>query len=481
VAVPRLPVVVVALGALAIGTVNVWPALASGGVPNTRFTVGHLVALGISWREHTWLRTTLLDWPDGATFRPLLWPVHLLAMATGPLAAFNVAYVLTPLANAAGGWALGRAVGAAPWGRAATALLCAWNPWVQSTLSNGQVEQALPGGAAAIWAAALAGPWWAPGVLVGAVGLAAPHVALAACLGLAVLALANPRRWRDALAGGVPVVAAVVLLHAYHVASFVPGAHVFAPRGSGGGVVAPLLPETVSWRSILFKPARSDAYLAVVHCRYLGFPLVVSAILGRRRDLLVTAAVLFVAASVPGWGFGEMAGALNPYRFVLGMTAACAGSAALWARTPARALLLAGVVWTETLVVRLAPFPTRALAVDVEPMPGGEGAVLDVPFPRPTCKDAADHYALQSVLHDRPAANALGVEWSAYGSRQAMLRQLDELLQDAERCPVALPGRLADLGFGSVVLHDHRNCPPTDAERACVSAVQRDMAPGRSP
>jgi hypothetical protein len=218
-----LVVATVAIGCAVVGPAALDPAL----VPWTPFTDGHRIALGFG--DGT-LGARTLPLAGGADFRPLLWPVELLSQVVGPDRALVAAFVLTPVFNGVAGWILGAALRLPRWGRFVLGAALAWNPWVHTTLANGQLEQAVIGGAALMWAASAWGfarldegsgaaaseqalassgaakAGFAKGVgsfarPVGAalltagvtflVAAAAPHVALAGCAGLAALAVAE--------------------------------------------------------------------------------------------------------------------------------------------------------------------------------------------------------------------------------------------------------------------------------------------------
>lgn len=499
------------VGALSVGEPLLSPATSA---PATRFTEGQFINLALGARGLPWpLHTELLGHPTGAEVAPLLWPALPLAWAVGPTVALNLVFALLPAANAAMGWVAARWLGAERWGAFLTGALCAFSPWVHNTLANGQLEQVPLGGAALVWAGCVrawtGGRAALPGLLTLGVGLAAPHVGLAALVGVATLAglavalpgLLPAARAREAPGRaarlravalpllGVGIAAAVV--HAYHSGQFGDGVHVFAPKGAVTTATAgPELPGVFEVATLgrLFWPPDPPAPQAqgVAHCAWLGWVPLVAAVGTRRPVWLALAAVFAVAAlgeevtvagvtvPLPAAWYGSLSVALsrsaNPYRLVLGAVAALALAAAFAARGPRAAVILAAAAWLEVGITRTRGIPLAAqewVAEDAaRALAGGSGAVLDVPLATPACPDVGWHYARQAMEHGRPVPVLLRFDWRAWGTLEPLGKRLAKTLS-SPGCAERLPALLGEGGFTAVVWHDHR-CPGDPRARACL-------------
>lgn len=500
-----------AVAALGVGAVLVGPALAHPGslVPATRFTEGQFINLALGARELPWPTSTrLLGWPEVASFSPLLVPMVLVAALTGPTVALNLTFLGMPLFNAAGGWALARACGGAPASAVVAGALTAWNPWVLNTAANGQLEQVPVGGAALVWAAVV---WaserparaWAPGLMTLAVATSAPHVGLAAMVGLVplgLLGLLGRLGRRSAwLAMGPGLLLAAGLAHGWHAPQFGAGTHVYAPKGAvTGGGEAQLLPgifEVATPARLLLPPdPPHPAAQGVVHVVYLGWVALLAAAWGGRRTpaaraWLLVGGVLALAACgerlelgpvsipLPAAWYGQLSEALsrsaNPYRLVAGVVPALAVAAGLAVDRPRIALALAAAAWLETGLTRTRGLPLPTQPWGPEPaaraLAGGTGPVLDLPLASPACPDTNWHYAVQAMHSGRPVPLTLRFDWRAWGGladdARWMLRTLD-----TPDCAARLPDRVRDLGFTAVVLHTDARCPQPPGTRACLEA-----------
>lgn len=511
-----LLVLAVAVGWAIVGPAAMDPAL----VPSTPFTDGHRIALGFG--DGTFgVRT--LPLAGGADFRPLLWPVELLSQGIGPDRALVAAFALTPAFNAASGWILGAALGLGPWSRFVLGAALAWNPWVHTTLANGQLEQAVIGGAALMWAATA---WGAPGVsgarglgqavaaasltalVTFAVALAAPHVALAGCAGLAALAFADvvgvsvgvPNQTertpkpRVAIAGRwvlVLLVTAIAALSAarYHAASFDAVVRLFAPFGSTAGEEAPeaaaLAPtgESVK-REVrlvdLVVPPEPPPRMArgVVHSGHVGIVLLVLGLLGARRawgGVAVAAGCLALALGDPGpYSLlaslsSTVAESGTPYRFVIGVVVGLAVTGAAlpfrwWAALPTVAALWAGAWLGDPRAL-----PLTSVTVTHDPsselLSDGVGAILDLPISGPNCREGAAHFLLEGTIHGRPLPVVLRPGYDAYATAEgkARARLIDEGLATCSSAAIE-----AIRGFPTVIAHGHRGCNLGPAETACL-------------
>ncbi|MDP2306733.1 MAG: hypothetical protein Q8P18_11980 [Pseudomonadota bacterium] len=514
---PWLPLVLLLLGSLAIGAAAVWPVPTAvrALVPDTTFTDGHRIALGFAdgtlpFFTRTGART--LDIAGGADFRPLLWPADLLAAVAGPLLALNLVFILIPAFNAVCGWILGAALRLGAWSRFVLGAAIAFNPWVHTTLANGQLEQAVLGGAALVWAVALLGaarPWiGAPllAVTTFAVGTAAPHVALAACAALpiwAVVSLVAEGRQdrRSAVFVGIRwlllIGAAAIGAQAasrYHAPNFDAVVRLFAPFGSVDAAPVGAQVKRAVLLSDLFVAPGLPPRLAngVVHSGYLGVPLLVAALAGvgwRRAPLLAGLACLVLAFGagttfpLPYAGLEALSPTIaasgTPYRFLIGAIVGLAASAAAIPWGPRGALALVALLWASGWTGDPRPLPLASVAVAHDPstvaLSVGTGPVLDLPVPGPRCKEGATHYLLEATEHGRPVPVVLRPSSEAWpkGDR-AFARRVDAGLNPCD------PDVLAEIraaGFTAVVAHGHRNCNLAPEEAACLRTA---FGPGTS-
>jgi hypothetical protein len=461
-------VLLVVAAAVGVGVVlNLPTALHLGAsLPRTPFSEGHAIAAGLvasSPGELLAAHTARLGWPGGADFRPLLWPLAILAMAVGPVSAAGLGFVLAPAFNAVCGAILGRASGCSPAGTALLAGATALSPWVVNTLANGQLEQAVVGGAALIWAAgavARGAGVVLTGVTVAAVGFAAPHVALAGCLGLP----AWVRRDRHGAAALLAALVGALLVHRWVAGNFTEGAHLFAPKGASGRP-SDLLAETAGLRALLL-PARGSG--EVWHAPWIGWALPAAALFGRDRRGLASAAVLLAAACAPLPLPGGSA-----YRMVAGVPVALAAAAAPFAS--GRVLLAVGAaVAVESLALTGRTLPVPATQVSLErdsALAAASGPILDLPLAGTTCAPgAAFHYALQVADHGRPVPLLLPWGRPAYRDAPPTVRSLGKRLSSCS----GVADALRDAGMATVVLHTH-DCPPAEAA-ACLT---RELGPAR--
>ena len=493
----------------------------------TRFTDGHLVGTELSARalldgELLGLHTTSAGWPEGVMLRPLLWPVVLLSLLIGSVAALNLTWALTPLLGAAGGWVLARVLGASPWGAVLTGALLAWTPWVRLTLANGQIEQATLGLIALVWAAAVWGErghrartLLSPALLLGS-GLAAPHTALAASLGLGALGVC--RGWRGAWARWAVVLglgmAAMGVCHAYHAQNFADEANLFRPRHT---LVAPdpgQRQNTVTgWHAThtsqlsyatpeaLMVPIGPGAYeLPTQHSPYLGGVVMLAGLGGlllgwRRTWPLGVAAVALVGFSMaprvsvagqdflmPGWLLEAISPAAqrsaSGYRLAMGAIVALAAAAGAGLfptgrtrRVPLVVVGLWALAWLETSLLPGHPLPLTAYPAVAHPELAvlGEvsGPVLDLPLPLHwDCQRRPPHYLNAALVHPLPFLH--NVDHGAYffGNQDAVLA-LNRVLESPD-CAQGVKPALQALGLGAVVLHHDLPCAASEILETCL-------------
>jgi hypothetical protein len=477
-----LPLSVAALlaGALLLG-----PAFLSPGqtAPETTFTLGHLAGLGVAAESIGSVHSALVG--GGADVRPLLWPAVLAARVVGPVLAFNLTILLIPAFNAATLYGAARVLGAGPAGAAVAGLLGVMDPWVRTTVLNGQVEQAPLGGAAAIWAAfawaatGSARRAWAPMVVTAGVGLAAPHVALAGCAGL--VAFAHARVGTLGAVAGAAVGAWAV--HAWHAPGFDGSVHLFAPLGSEPEAPAGLVAK-VAARPLEFvwpPPPLPRWANGVAHATYVGAPLLLGTAWAalrhapaRRPALAATLLLLLsLGEATPLWrvlagGVPEVARSDTPYRFVLGVFAA--GALAL-ATVPRLGLLVACAGFIEAFAVDRRPWPRPlSVAEDATTALVTAGPVLDLPINAPTCRNMATHAVLEASRHRQPVPLVLGQGFLAYPRWGAQAMAMTRALEEGD-CP-AVERLVREGGFATVVAHTHvKTCRLRRRGLDCVKAA----------
>ncbi|MCK6528964.1 hypothetical protein L6R50_15855 [Myxococcota bacterium] len=496
-------------------------------LPETMFTDGNLFAAvlggdgvtnGDLWR----LWTFRTGGAPGAMFRPLFWPTLLLAAAVGPVLALNLTWALVPALNAAGGYLLGRSLGASSTGGALAGALLAWCPWVRTTLANGQIEQAALGLVAATWAAAAWGARgrWARVPVVAAVALAvalaAPNLALAAMVGLGPLAagaLARERGpWRRWLALLAAVGAAGLVASAYHGPNFEEGVpNVFWPRqGEGDALNHARVRDFFAW-----PYAHRGLVGGTQHSVYLGWAVLLAGGAGlaagwrRAWPLAAGAVTLWLLALGPHLSVSgivvpmplrlleilapPVAASATAYRFAAGVVVALAGTAAVGLdpgdrpapplprlRSPVLALALAASAWAETTLMPGAPLPLETRPAwhhpELAALRWGTGTVLDLPLPDDAARACGlprppeNHYLNALGLHDRPLPY----------SHMRRLRSVVHFGRDFQRfdvvrqvlggpdCAGLMRAALQQAGVNGVVLHGEPECAWRDEERACL-------------
>lgn len=512
-ALPWLEPLLVGAGGLAVGAALYWPLPTQLGarVPTTLFTDGHLVALGVGADQlPRLLTTTRLGWPMESSFRPLLWPAIVAARLWGPVTAVGLAFLATPAVNALAGWLAARLLDLRPAARALVAVLCTINLWNYTTLANGQVEQAGVGGVALVWASVLAAarrPALVPvaGLVLLAFGVAAPHVALVALVGLGMLgplAVLTEPGWgwttlRLAASGAVLGLAGW-LVAAYHGGTVGNRESVFFPKGIAVNPARWQF-ETASaadlWHTPIVPTILRDA---VAHTAYLGWVATGAALLGliRRRGwgLVVVALGLLVSATGPtlpgtSWPTPMQAlirlspglqASLNPYRAAMGVIAATALLAGLGADRR-WGWLLALVVSAGQLAEwriqarRGFPLPLREVGYEVYAgrLRDGAGPVLELPVFDHDCDWATYTPAVQAVAYHRPIYSLLrpSPDTNAYGRNAPTFRALHDTFLAADTCASALPALVTALAPSTVVVHDHVRCgTPIDYD-GCLTAV----------
>ena len=532
-----LPLLTVLVPLLALGLWADHAGLARADAigPRTMFTPGQHLAAAIASAQVQELgrfstTTDLVGWPDLADFRAVMWPTQLLAVLTGPLTAVNLIFALTPALNALGAWWLGRSLGLGRWASVALAGMAGYSPWVRETWMNGQLEQAVVGTVAVMWATGLAAarqPTLARVLLAGAVtwavGMTSPHLCLAACLGLGAWAgweavsrrpaLAAVRAWLPVLA-----VAAVALLVAgrYHSPNFTAGVQVFFPKGSDGhpGGLAGL-PEQATLASLLLPPSDRPTDIVVLHPTWLGAVTLGGVGLalwhrsraprasGAPMGLLAAGGVLVLFSLGADIPFGRvhvpgpfaLLGMVSPtitqsgsaYRMIGAAVVALAAVAASVVQGPRSAAALVLAAWAETTLAATRPLPFLPMDFAPDPVAMGfnerdsdddvvrSGAVLDLPLVGPGCPDATFHYVFEATRRLRPVPilpAAPGIYPTVPGL-PGEVRAATQLPDCGEALATVIPG----WGFTAVALHDHAGCTPTARLIRCLESA---FGPGES-
>lgn len=482
----------------ALGVAVTWPVALHplDTAPATTFTLGHLVGIGFAARELLALdvdpHLELAAWPGGADFRPLLWPVNLLAVATGPVLAFDALVIGTPCFNAVCTWWLGGKLGMGPWSRTAFAGVVAWNPWVSASLLNGQVEQALLGGVSLVLGCLVAGANGATGLAVmagvvsWAVAMATPHVGLGAVLvsgAWAAWEAARTRQLRWAAIAGMIALGAWLAAR-WHAVNFDDGGvHLFAPLGSQSEVGLPMRKSAVLLRD-LFTPAGlpPEGRTAVLHSGYLGVPLVALAAWSARRSppaafAGATMAVLSLGSAGGLWTLltaisPTLALSDTPYRCLTGAWVALAAAAA---RLPSRLVLTWPIVaWLETAWVDPRPLPIATMSAAQQGPTASlalrDGPVLYLKFSGRGCGKEIAGDLLEASRHGRPVPWVLRDGPGALPPGLALPARAEAALASPS-CASELGALAEDWPFAAIVARKTGRCKVTGAQAACISRV----------
>ncbi len=473
--------------ALLVGVAATWPLALSpwSTLAWSPFAEGHAAALGFAARTLPWdTHLDLAGWPSGVDFRPLLWPASMLSVATGSILAYAILLVTIPALNVLGGVGLGAALRLPPGAAAMLGALLAFPPWVRTTLQNGQPEQAWLGLGAGVVAAAIAcaerrGPLWAAvPIIVFAGGIAAPHVVIAAMVLLGAWALWGARDTPSRLVV-VPLAAVGVAgVVAWHGAGLVDDS-LFAPLGTLDDHAGPVLKHS-SVAFDLFLPARPPPGKGpwVVHLGYVGLPLLLGAVAGRRAApwALGAAGLALVLALGDNGPMRWLGGALHPsavpYRFTLAVVMALAVAACTTRWGPWLALL--SLVEAVAIDPRPLPFETALVRLDpsAHALAEGDGPVLDLPVASTTCRKLAGHYLVEAGRHGRPVPLVLRTGFDAYGEERARMEAIDAALLSPD-CAERLPGLLGN--YTAVVAHRHAYCLFRESQLNCLRKV---LGPG---
>ncbi len=478
-----LPMVI----ALVVGVAATWPLAMSpwSTLSWSPFAEGHAAALGFAARTPPWnTHLELAGWPSGVDFRPLLWPASLLAVATGSLLAYAILLVAIPALNVLGGVCLGAALRMPPAAAAILGALLAFPPWVRTTLQNGQPEQAWLGMGAAVVAAAIAcaerrgSAWAAVPIVVFAGGVATPHVVIASMLLLGSWSLWGARASPPRLLV-VPLAAlGAAGVVAWHGAGLVDDS-LFAPLGTLDDHAGPVLKQSAVAFD-LFLPARPPPGKGpwVVHLAYVGLPLLLGAVAGRKATpwALAAAAVALVLALGDHGPMRWLGGALHPsavpYRFTMAVVMGLAVAAASTRWGPWLAIL--SLLEAAVIDPRPLPFETALVRLDpsAEVIGDGQGAVLDLPVASTTCRKLAGHYLVEAGRHGRPVPLVLRSGFEAYGEEAPRMAAIDAALLSPD-CAERLPGLLGN--YTTVVAHRHAYCLFRESQLNCLRKV---LGPG---
>lgn len=504
--------------AIALGVAITWPTILDIRTVSSisRFAEGHIAALGIMARTPPWETwTPLAGAPHGVDFRPLLWPVGLLARATGAVAAYNLLLIATPALNLLGGWLLGKALGLGGNRAAALGAALSLPAWVRVTLQNGQPEQALLGSGALLIAAVV---WASRGsaarmalipVATFGLGVATPHVVLGSLVVAGAFGVFT-RRLRPLITASLALLGALAVGE-YHSPGFdtsVP--HFFAPFGLLDAAEGPVPKRSIQWLELILPAALPPGKAPfVLHLGYVGLPLFAGAAWaasrwmrsGRNAGQADPSVLGFGVAGVACIGFAAadaglfapfsatLAASGTPYRFILGAVLAFSVAAAytrgIW---PVAILSLAEAVQVDP---RALPFPTWRLPNDVSSADiarrtvgfdstpesaardapadiiGRDRILLDLPPPG-TCRSVAGHYLIEAGEHGLPVPLSLRSGADALPHAPTLSGQLESAL-NAPDCPGQLAPLLA--GFDVVVAHRHDSCLLRETQLRCIQTV----------
>ncbi|MBM4367193.1 MAG: hypothetical protein FJ102_13360, partial [Deltaproteobacteria bacterium] len=253
----------------------------------------------------------------------------------------------------------------------------------------------------------------------------------------------------------------------------------FAPLGTLDDRAGPALKRSVVAFD-LFLPARPPPGKGpwVVHLGYVGLPLLLGALAGRKAvpwALGAAAVALLLALGDNGpmrWLGGALHPSAVPYRFTLAVVMALALAAASTRWGPFLALF--SLVESAAIDPRPLPFETALVRLDPSSpaIEGGEGAVLDLPVASSTCRKLAGHYLVEAGRHGRPVPLVLRSGFEAYGEERARMEAIDAALLSPD-CAERLPGLLGN--YTTVVAHRHASCLFRESQLACLRTV---LGPG---
>lgn len=500
------------------GWVGVWFNQASMRAPTellpiTEFTEGHLAGTAVGVVE--WEKDSLFDlfvddigWPDGLVYRPMMWPSIALGIFFGPVMAINLLWSYALSWNAICGFFLLRVLGLSRVSAVVAGSLMAWNPWVRTTLSNGQFEQSFIGTIALLWGMVflaernrwfgVLGTFWV--VLLG--GLAVPNVALTGLVALPVLGawrvLGNVRRLIPWSLCACATIGAGLLVNGYQSAGFSSDEpQFFSPRRADDSS----MDNVATLDSLFSSPTKIVSNNQVAHIPYQGeiWPKAgtIGAFLGGGvgvMGLLATVDMVHFSLGpqvkieedtyyLPVSWLAHYAPILaqsgSYYRFALGGFvgfALCVGAGIHRVRSFSLILsmVLGGLIvqesMEETEKMKGHPIPLSASTAflhDVASLRGGKGAVLGLPLLKNmNCDKGSFGYVKEYWLHRRPILHTMEPP-IRYRSNEPKISRLMRVLDDAQ-CASKISAAIRRLSVGAVIFYTKSQCNLSQEQKECL-------------
>jgi len=483
-------------------------------LPITEFTEGHLAATVVGIVE--WEKNSLFDlyvddigWPDGLVYRPMMWPSIALGVLVGPVLAINLLWSYALSCNAVCGFFLMRVLSMSRISALVAGSLCAWNPWVRTTLSNGQFEQSYIGVIALIWGCVfLSEKHWKSGVgatfiVVLFSGLAVPNCTLTALVALPFLGvwrvLSHPRRVVVWSLCAVATVAAGMCVNSYQSAGFNSDEpQFFAPRRADDSS----MDNTASLETLFSAPTKQVANNQVIHVSYQGKIWTKGALLGvviggppAWMGILSTISMVHLALGpkvdiegvthyLPVAWLAHYAPILaesgSYYRFSMGgfvgfALCIAAGLHRIRQFSFVLSLLLGGYIIRqakqETDSMKGHPIPLQAktafLHPDVAALQSGTGAVLGLPLLKNMgCDKGSFGYIKEYWLHRRPLLHTMEPP-IRYRSNEPKISRLMRVLDDP-KCASKIEATIQRLRVSGVIVYLDAQCPLSKAQRNCL-------------
>ena len=483
-------------------------------LPITQFTEGHLAATVVGVLE--WNNDSLFDfytddigWPDGLRFRPMMWPTIVLGILLNPVYALNLVWSYTLACNAVCGFFLVRVLGLSRVSALVAGSLMAWNPWVRTTLSNGQFEQSYVGIIALLWGMVLLAEKKPKIGIMGTFvvvllgGLAVPNCLLTGLMGLPLLGIwrivGNFRRTPMWCGCALAAICAGLMVNSYQSEGFDSDEpQFFAPRRADDASMS----NTASWESLWSAPTESYANNQVAHITYQGeiWPRigVLGGVLGGGLGHM-GAAVAFELIHIALGPTVEIEGNTyylpvswlayyvpilgrsgSYYRFAMGgfVSFALCGAAFIDRVRRFSLVLAIGVgayvlqeAWTETNDMIGHPIPmTASMAfphTEVDSLRGGKGPVLGLPLLKNSnCDKEAVGYVKEYWQHQRPILHTMAPP-VRYRSNEPKIARLLNVLDDAQ-CSSKVEKTVQRMGIGAVILYLDGACTFSSVQKQCL-------------
>ncbi|MAA78698.1 MAG: hypothetical protein CL916_05520 [Deltaproteobacteria bacterium] len=483
-------------------------------LPITEFTEGHLAGTVVGVVE--WEMGSLWDlyvddigWPDGLVYRPMMWPSIALGALVGPVLAINLLWSYALSWNAACGFFAIRVLGLSRISAIVAGSLMAWNPWVRTTLSNGQFEQSFIGTIALLWGfvflserhrwAGMLGTFLV--VVLG--GLAVPNVILTGLVALPVLGayrvLSNIRRLIPWSLCAAATIAGGLLVNSYQSAGFSSDEpQFFSPRRADDSS----MDNVATLSSLLEAPSKTVANNQVAHIPYQGeiwpkaglIGAVVGGGVGRMGILAAVDMVHFsLGPSVqiendtyylPVSWLAHYAPILaqsgSYYRFAMGgfvgfALCVAAGLHQIRRYSLIISILIGGFIVQEgiqeTEEMRGHPIPLSASSafdhLEVETLLGGKGAVLGLPLLKNmNCDKGSFGYVKEYWLHRRPILHTMEPP-IRYRSNEPKISRLMRVLDDSA-CSSNIKAAIQRMGVGAVILYTSSQCNLSQEQKICL-------------